>query len=237
MRRCLWTSSNDGRDPPLVGDGRPGHARRRHGVLRLQGHPGAASAGPGPLPGRHVCYRHAPGADDRHPLGKRDLFRGGPDHRGTGFRIEHRARQIPYARRGDRMTHAENLPAWAALLTAFLVLLGAGLTLLGAIGTLRFGSFFERVHAPTLGTSWGTGAIVLASIVCFSALGPRPIIHELLIGGFITATTPVSLMLLARAALYRSREEGKRRTFPLSPALACGTQPTIGGNNHQRCET
>ena len=106
------------------------------------------------------------------------------------------------------MTHASDLPAWAATLTALLVLLGAGLTLLGAVGTLRFGSFFERVHAPTLGTSWGTGAILLASIVCFSVLGSRPFLHEILIGAFITVTTPVTLMLLARAALYRDRAEG-----------------------------
>lgn len=32
--------------------------------------------------------------------------------------------------------------------------------------------------------------------------------HEILIGAFITATTPVALMLLARAALYRDRTEG-----------------------------
>jgi multicomponent K+:H+ antiporter subunit G len=106
------------------------------------------------------------------------------------------------------MTHAADLPAWAALLTAFLVLVGAGLTLIGAIGTLRFGSFFERVHAPTLGTSWGTGAVALASIVCFSVLGSRPVLHEILIGVFVTVTTPVTLMLLARAALYRDRTEG-----------------------------
>lgn len=106
------------------------------------------------------------------------------------------------------MTHAADLPAWAGLLTALLVLVGAGLTLIGAIGTLRFGSFFERVHAPTLGTSWGTGAIAFASIVCFSALGSRPVVHEILIGVLITVTTPVTLMLLARAALYRDRTEG-----------------------------
>lgn len=106
------------------------------------------------------------------------------------------------------MTHAGDLPAWAALLTAFFVLVGAALTLTGAIGALRFGSFFERVHAPTLGTSWGTAAIVLASVVCFSALGTRVVVHEILIGVFITATTPVTLMLLARAALYRDRTEG-----------------------------
>ncbi|MDW6023064.1 monovalent cation/H(+) antiporter subunit G [Mesorhizobium sp. BAC0120] len=112
------------------------------------------------------------------------------------------------------MTHAENLPVWVALLASFFLVLGAGLTLAGAIGTLRFRSFFERVHAPTLGTSWGTGAIVVASIVCFSALGSRPVVHELLIGVFITVTTPVTLMLLARAALYRERAEGSGAVPP-----------------------
>ena len=112
------------------------------------------------------------------------------------------------------MSHAADLPAWAALLTAALVLVGAGLTLLGAIGILQFNSFFERVHAPTLGTSWGTGAIVLASMVFFSVLGARPVLHELLIGAFITATTPVTLMLLA--ALYRDRAEGNENVPPRS---------------------
>ena len=114
------------------------------------------------------------------------------------------------------MTHAADLPAWAALLTAFLLLVGAGLTLLGAIGTLRFRSFFERVHAPTLGTSWGTGAILLASIVCFSVLESRPVVHEIMIGAFISVTTPVTLMLLARAALYRDRTEGHGDVPPRS---------------------
>lgn len=106
------------------------------------------------------------------------------------------------------MMHFETLPAWAALLTALFVLVGASLTLIGAIGTLRFRSFFERVHAPTLGTSWGTGAIVIGSMIFFSALQSRPVLHEILIGAFITVTTPVTLMLLARAALYRDRAEG-----------------------------
>ncbi|GGG48284.1 monovalent cation/H(+) antiporter subunit G [Chelatococcus composti] len=105
------------------------------------------------------------------------------------------------------MSHAAELPVWAALLTSLLLLVGAGLTLLGAVGVLQFRSFFERVHAPTLGTSWGTGAIALASIVFFSSLGTRLVVHEVLIGVFITVTTPVTLMLLARAALHRERAE------------------------------
>jgi multicomponent K+:H+ antiporter subunit G len=31
------------------------------------------------------------------------------------------------------------------------------------------------------------------------------VLHELLIAGFVTVTTPVTLMLLGRAALYRDR--------------------------------
>jgi multicomponent K+:H+ antiporter subunit G len=112
------------------------------------------------------------------------------------------------------MTHAADLPAWAALLIAALLLTGAGLTLLGAVGTLRFGSFFQRLHAPTLGTSWGTGAILLASMVCFSTLGSRLVVQEILIGVFVTVTTPVTLMLLARAALYRDRSEDNGNVPP-----------------------
>ena len=53
---------------------------------------------------------------------------------------------------------------WTAILTSVLVLLGAGLTLIGSLGLLRFKSFYERVHAPTLGTTLGAGAILIASV-------------------------------------------------------------------------
>lgn len=105
------------------------------------------------------------------------------------------------------MIQAPELPLWAALLTAFLVLFGAAITLVGCLGLLRLGNFHERMHAPTLGTTMGVASIVLASMVCFSVLQTRVVIHELLIGLFITVTTPVGFMLLARAALYRSRVE------------------------------
>jgi multicomponent K+:H+ antiporter subunit G len=112
------------------------------------------------------------------------------------------------------MTHAAELPAWAALLTSFLVLLGAGLTLIGAIGLVRLKTFYQRMHAPTLGATWGTGGILLGSIVFFSVLQSRPVVHEVLIAVFVTVTTPVTLTLLARAALYRDRSEGGTQVPP-----------------------
>ena len=106
------------------------------------------------------------------------------------------------------MNHAAELPDWVLLLTALCLLIGAALTLAGAVGTLRFRSFYDRVHAPTLGTSYGTAMIALASIIFFSVLESRLLVHELLIVLFVTVTTPVTLMMLARAALYRDRTEG-----------------------------
>jgi len=105
-----------------------------------------------------------------------------------------------------------NFPEWAAVLVALLVIAGAAITLIGAIGLVRFGSFFERVHAPTLGTSFGAAFVLLASAVYFSVLQARPVLHEVLIFVFITVTTPVTLMLLARATLYRDRVEAAATT-------------------------
>jgi multicomponent K+:H+ antiporter subunit G len=101
-----------------------------------------------------------------------------------------------------------DLPIWVVILVSGLLLIGSALTLLGAIGLLRLPTFYERIHAPTLGTSWGVGAIMLASIIYFSIVGSRAVLHEILIGIFVTLTTPITLILLARAALHRDRAEG-----------------------------
>lgn len=105
------------------------------------------------------------------------------------------------------MNAAAHLPVWAALLVAVFVLAGAAITLTGSIGLLRLPSFYARVHAPTLGATLGAGAILVASMIGFTVLEGRPVVHEVLIAAFLTITTPVTLMLLARAALYRDRVE------------------------------
>ena len=58
------------------------------------------------------------------------------------------------------MNGSAEVPLWAALPVAAFLLIGAGLTLIGSLGLLRLRSFYDRIHAPTLGTSWGTAGIV-----------------------------------------------------------------------------
>ena len=105
------------------------------------------------------------------------------------------------------IANAADIPLWVAIIVAFFLLLGAALALIGAIGFVRLPTFYERIHAPTLGSSWGIGGIMLASMIFFSVASSRIAIHEILIGIFVTVTTPITFMLLARAALHRDRAE------------------------------
>ena len=129
------------------------------------------------------------------------------------------------------MTALEVMPLWLALPVALLMVIGATLTFLGALGLLRLRTFYERIHAPTLGTSWGTAAILLASLISWGWLQDRVILHEIVIGFFVMITTPVTLMVLGAAALKRDRDDDpgsvpppvSRPTAP--PAAADGAGP------------
>lgn len=106
------------------------------------------------------------------------------------------------------MTPLQAVPLVVAIPVAVFVVLGSTLTLIGALGLARLPSFYDRLHAPTLATSWGTAGIIIASALLFGFLEGRPIVHEFVIGFCIVLTAPVTLMMLGRAALERDRAEG-----------------------------
>ena len=110
------------------------------------------------------------------------------------------------------MKHGMEISALSGLLTAILLVSGAAITLIGSLGLLRLRGFYDRVHAPTLGTTLGTTCVALASIIYFSSLETRVAFHELLIVIFITVTTPISLMILIRAAVLRDESEDGQRS-------------------------
>jgi multicomponent K+:H+ antiporter subunit G len=105
------------------------------------------------------------------------------------------------------------------LVVSLLVLAGALLAFLGSLGLLRLKTFYERVHPPTMGATLGTGLVLIGSMVFFTVQESRPVLHEVLIAVFMTINTPVTYMLLVRAALYRDRAEGRD---PLASGEPCG---------------
>ena len=108
----------------------------------------------------------------------------------------------------------DELPLWLSILVSVCVVLGAGLTMAGCLGLVRFPDFYRRIHAPTMGTSMGGGLILVASAIFFTVTQQRLVIHEMVIFLFVPVTTPVTLMLLARATLFRDRIEEARDTPP-----------------------
>lgn len=106
------------------------------------------------------------------------------------------------------MIHSSEASALVSVLTASLLLAGAATTLVGTVGLVRLQSFYQRAHAPTLGTTLGAACVALASMIYSSAVGSRPVLHEILILVFVTATTPITLLILVRAS--RMRDEVPR---------------------------
>jgi multicomponent K+:H+ antiporter subunit G len=86
-------------------------------------------------------------------------------------------------------------------LAALLVLAGAAFVFIGSLGLARLATFFERAHPPTLGRTLGAGLILAGSMLYFGTL------HEILIGVLMLVSTPVTYVLLGRAALRRERDD------------------------------
>jgi multicomponent K+:H+ antiporter subunit G len=97
----------------------------------------------------------------------------------------------------------DGLPAWALLPASLLLVAGGLLTLLGSFGLLKMKEFYERMHPPSMGNTLGAGCVLVASMLISSALVGRPVIHEVLITVFVVTTSPITALLVMRAALHR----------------------------------
>jgi multicomponent K+:H+ antiporter subunit G len=103
----------------------------------------------------------------------------------------------------------ETLPLWLSLLVAIFLVCGGIIIFIGGLGLLRLPNFYQRIHAPAIAITFGAGSILMASMLYFSGVESRPVIHELLITVFVFLTAPVTSMMIMRAAVYRDLQEGK----------------------------
>ncbi len=99
-------------------------------------------------------------------------------------------------------------PLWLDLITAFLVVLGGFAALVGTIGLLRLKSFFQRIHAPTMGATLGTWCFALATVAQVTFVRGQLFVHALLIPLFIALTAPITTIFLTRAVMFRENRPG-----------------------------
>lgn len=113
-------------------------------------------------------------------------------------------------------------PQWVDALTGLLAAIGALAALIGSFGVLRLPSFFDRVHAPTLGATLGTWGLTLATVVQASFEHGQLYVHALLIAVFIALTAPVTTVFLMRAAVFRGRLRGTEIPVPTADTRPAG---------------
>jgi len=106
------------------------------------------------------------------------------------------------------------MPLWLQVLAALLLLASAVLALVSALGLVRVEPFFRRMHVPALAITLGTWCVTLASVICFGALTENPHLSVWLIAILLSITAPITTALLARAALFRQREQGDPQVPP-----------------------
>jgi multicomponent K+:H+ antiporter subunit G len=92
---------------------------------------------------------------------------------------------------------------------ALLALAAAVFALAGSIGLLTMRTFYERVHPPTMASTLGVGLLVAACVLHASHEQGRLVLHHLMIIVFMVLGTPVTYLMLVRAALHRDAAEGR----------------------------
>jgi multicomponent K+:H+ antiporter subunit G len=119
------------------------------------------------------------------------------------------------------------VPLWVEAVVALLLVASGLASLIAATGLVRLPRLFARMHPPALAGTFGAWSVTLASVVYFSALEGRPVLHTLAIPFVLAFTLPFTTVLLARAALFRKRQDGANIPSPLSrggPAVRAGEE-------------
>lgn len=113
----------------------------------------------------------------------------------------------------------DDVSLWIAVPAAALMVFAGVLALIGAAGLLRLPHFYQRLHAPTLGSTLGAISLLVASMLIGSAVMHRPVVHEVLIVLFLVIGAPITTMSLMRAAIYRNVPHGEKNQAAAGDAI------------------
>lgn len=104
-----------------------------------------------------------------------------------------------------------DLPAWATLIISLLLVIAGVFALTGSLGLLRLPDFYSRIHAPTLANTLAAFCLVVSIVIMASFVQHRFVVHSLLLSFFLIITSPVTAMLLMRAAIKRELRQHAAR--------------------------
>lgn len=107
------------------------------------------------------------------------------------------------------------MPPLVEIVVAGLLLASGAVVLVAALGLWRLPNFFLRMHAPALASTLAAWIVAFASVIHFSVHEGGLALHVWLIIIVLSITSPVTTIVLARAALFRRRQAGDALPPPL----------------------
>lgn len=109
------------------------------------------------------------------------------------------------------------LPFWLNILISLFIVLSGIITLVGTLGLVRLKHFYSRMHAPTLGNTLGVFCILIASALVASFHAKHLLVYPLIITVLLIITSPVTAILLMRAAIKRELRQRMTDYAPDEP--------------------
>lgn len=110
-----------------------------------------------------------------------------------------------------------DLPTWLNAIITLLIILSGLITLIGTLGLVRLKHFYSRMHAPTLGNTLGVFCLLIACTIVASVTAKQLLIYPLIITVLLIITSPVTAILLMRAAIKRELRQRMTDYAPDEP--------------------
>lgn len=110
-----------------------------------------------------------------------------------------------------------DFPFWLNLVISLLIVLSGIITLVGSLGLVRLPHFYSRMHAPTLGNTLGVFCLLVACSLVASFSAKQLLIYPLIITVLLIITSPVTAILLMRAAIKRELRQRVAEYAPDEP--------------------
>lgn len=99
------------------------------------------------------------------------------------------------------------LPFWVQIIIAILLLVSAVFAVLSALGLVRFNDFYMRMHPTAIVTTVGMWCTCIAVAIYFTYLEESIAWYLFLLMLLMIITAPITTAMLARAVLFRWRNE------------------------------
>lgn len=123
------------------------------------------------------------------------------------------------------------IPLWVQIIIAILLLVSALFAVLGALGLVRFNDFYMRMHPTAIVITVGMWCSCIAVAIYFTCQEETIAWYLFLLIPLMIVTAPITTAMLARAVLFRWRNEAHSAPPALSYTVVYSNLKPVKSKN------